>query len=66
MLIKFCQILLIYYEGLRDNNNKIFIYGVLYCFYFQHQTYNFSYFKRIIENKKITLGNYVEEKIKKS
>ena len=58
----FMNLMLIYSEDLSDNNIEIFIYGVIYCFYFQYQIYNFPFLKRIIENDKITLGNYVEFK----
>ena len=60
----FINFILIYSEGLSDNNIELFIYGVVYCFYFQYQTYNFPFLKKIIENKEITLGNYVEEKFR--
>ena len=58
----FMNFLLIYTEGLSDNNIEIFIYSVVYCFYFQYQIYNFPFLKRIIENKELTLANYVEFK----
>ena len=56
----FMNFLLIYSEGLSDNNIEIFIYGVVYCFYFQYQIYNFPFLKRILENKDLTLANYVD------
>ena len=58
----FMNFLLIYSEGLLDNNIEIFIYGVVYCFYFQYQIYNFPFLKRILENKDLTLANYVDYK----
>jgi hypothetical protein len=61
----FMNLILIYTEKLSDNNIEIFIYGVVYCFYFQYQIFNFPFLKRIIENDKITLGNYVEYKFKR-
>ena len=61
----FMNLMLIYTEKLSDNNTEIFIYGVVYCFYFQYQIFNFPFLKRIIENDKITLGNYVEYKFKR-
>ena len=61
--IDFMNFILIYSENLKDNNLEVFIYGVVYCFYFQYQILNFPFLKRIIEDKKITLGNYVKEKL---
>ena len=62
---KFLKFLIKYSDGLSDNNLEIIIYGVVYCFYFQYQIYNFPFLKRIIENKELTLGNYVEVKFEK-
>ena len=61
----FMNFLLIYTDKLSDNNIEIFIYAVVYCLYFQYQIYNFPFLKRIIENNKITLGNFIEEKLQR-
>ena len=57
--------ILIYTDKITGNNIELSIYLVIYCFYFQYQLDNFPYIKHIINNKSISLENYIERKFEK-
>ena len=54
-----------YSDKVTDKDMELSIYIVLYCFYFQYQFDNFPYLKAIMNNKKINLEKYVDQKFKK-
>ena len=43
-----------------SNDIEIFIYGVVYCFCFQYRAYKNKYIASLLENKKISLRNYIK------
>ena len=59
------NIFIVYSEDLKKCDIEIFLYGVIYCFYFQHTTCNLKYIKRILEDETITYENYVNTKFEK-
>ena len=59
-LLKF---LIVYNEDIYSNDIEIFIYGVIYCFYFQYRTCNIDSIKRLLNNKKISLEEYIKIKL---
>ena len=59
-LLKF---LIVYNENIYSNDIEIFIYGVIYCFYFQYRTCNIDSIKRLLNNKKISLEEYIKIKL---
>jgi len=58
------QFFFVYSEDLKSNDIEFFIYGVILCFYFQYRTCNISSIKNILKNKKISVGEYVQIKLK--
>ena len=60
-LLKF---LISYNEDLNSNDLEIFIYGVIYCFYFQYRTCNIESNKELLSNKKLSLSEYIKIKFK--
>ena len=53
-----------YTDKILKKDMELSIYLVLYCFYFQYQFDNFYYLKEIMQNRKINLEKYVEQKFK--
>ena len=58
------QFLIVYNEDIHSNDIEIFIYGVIYCFYFQYRTCNIKSIKSLISNKKISVEEYTKNKLK--
>ena len=56
------QFLIVYCEN--SNDIEIFIYGVIYCFYFQYRTCNIESIKSLLNNRKITMTEYIKIKLK--
>jgi len=52
--------LFIVFKDESSNDIEIFIYGVVYCFYFQYRAYRNKYIASLLENKKISLRNYTK------
>ena len=59
------QFLIVYNEDIDSNDIEIFIYGVIYCFYFQYRTCNIESNKRLLKNKKISIELYIKIKLQK-
>ena len=57
------QFLIVYNDDLDSNDIEIFIYGVIYCFYFQYRTCNIESNKRLLKNKKISIEEYIKIKL---
>ena len=55
------QFLIVYSEN--SNDIEIFIYGVIYCFYFQYRTCNIESIKSLLNNRKITMTEYIKIKL---
>ena len=58
------QFLIVYNEDMHSNDIEIFIYGVIYCFYFQYRTCNIKSIKSLLSNKKISVEEYTKNKLK--
>ena len=58
------EFLIVYDEDLYSNDIEIFIYGVIYCFYFQYRTCNIESNKELLNDNKISLGEYIKLKLK--
>ena len=58
------QFLIVYSEDIYSNDIEIFIYGVIYCFYFQYRTSNIKSIKTLLNSKKISTSNYIKIKLK--
>ena len=58
------EFFVVYNEDINDNNIEIFIYGIIYCFYFQYRTCNIESNKILLKNKKISLTELIKIKLK--
>ena len=58
------QFFIVYNEDLKSNDIEIFIYGVVYCFYFQYRTKNIESNKILLNNKKISFPELLKTKLK--
>ena len=55
---------IIYSEDLKKCDIEIFLYGAIYCLYFQHIICNLKYIKTILEDDYITYENYLDYNFK--
>ena len=62
---KILELFLIYNDDKTSNDIEIYIYGVVYCFWFQYRAYRNKYIASLLENKKISLRNYIKNKFSK-
>ena len=61
---EYLEFFLVYDEDINSNDIEIFIYGVIYCFYFQYRTCNIESNKLLLGNKKISFKELIKLKIK--
>ena len=50
-------------KSLSETSIEIFIYGIIYCFYFQFQLYHNELYQNLTLNKDINLVNYIENNL---
>ena len=50
-------------RSLSETSIEIFIYGIIYCFYFQFQLYHNELYQNLTLNKDINLVNYIENNL---
>ena len=60
---EYLEFFLVYDEDINSNDIEIFIYGVIYCFYFQYRTCNIESNKLLLGNKKISFKELIKLKI---
>ena len=60
-LLKF---LIVYNEDLYSNDIEIFMYGVIYCFYFQYRTRNINSTKTLLSDNSISVVEFIKRKLK--
>jgi hypothetical protein len=54
------ELFIIYSDDKDKNDIEIYIYGVVYCFCFQYRAYKNQYIASLLQNKKISLRNYIK------
>jgi hypothetical protein len=48
---------------IKETEIEIFIYGIVYCFYFQYKLYHNDFYQTIVSNENINLSKYIEIKL---
>ena len=61
---KALEFFIVYNEDINSNDIEFFIYAVILCFYFQYRTANIDSIKKIVNNKNLSLKEYVKIKLK--
>ena len=61
---KWLEFFVVYSDDIKTNDIELFIYGVIYCFYFQYRTCNIESNKILLNNNKISLKELIKTKFK--
>lgn len=63
--IKLVKLIMAYEDStdIKKTEIEIFIYGIVYCFYFQYKLYHNDFYQTIVSNDNINLSKYIEIKL---